>query len=108
MQASISANCLPQFQDRLSVGTMFSISGFDVARCAQNYRLAYSSILIRFNETTSFEELSDPVSPLPKEGFRFRNQSELFGLANTNRQLPGMLIYLTRASYVDRTIYIRK
>ncbi|KAG2305169.1 hypothetical protein Bca52824_033820 [Brassica carinata] len=91
MQASISANCLPQFQDRLSVGTMFSISGFDVARCAQNYRLAYSSILIRFNETTSFEELSDPVSPLPKEGFRFRNQSELFGLANTNRQLPDVI-----------------
>ncbi|CAN6853116.1 unnamed protein product, partial [Brassica oleracea] len=27
----------------------------------------------------------------PKEAFRFRNQQELIGLANTNTQLPGML-----------------
>ncbi|KAG2307419.1 hypothetical protein Bca52824_027167 [Brassica carinata] len=32
--------------------------------------------------------LIDPVSPLSVEGFRFRNLTELFGLANTNTQLP--------------------
>ncbi|RID77832.1 hypothetical protein BRARA_A00711 [Brassica rapa] len=70
---------------------MYSISGFDVARCAQRYRLSDSPLLIRFNELTDFEELTEPVSPLPEEGFRFRNQSELAGLANTNAQLPGGL-----------------
>ncbi|KAG2264616.1 hypothetical protein Bca52824_071695 [Brassica carinata] len=79
---------LPQFREKLTAGTMFSVSGFDVSRCAQNFRLTDSSLLIRFNESTYFEELTEPVSPLPEEAFRFRNQSELIGLANTNTQLP--------------------
>ncbi|XP_018464401.1 uncharacterized protein LOC108835674 [Raphanus sativus] len=91
MQASISSNRLPTYQERLIAGTMFSISGFDVARCAQNFRLTDSSFLIRFGETTTFDELFDPVSPLPTEGFRFRNQSELHGLANTNSHLPDII-----------------
>ncbi|KAF2578460.1 hypothetical protein F2Q68_00005578 [Brassica cretica] len=37
----------------------------------------------------SIYTISEPVSPLPEEGFRFRNQAELVGLANTNTQLPG-------------------
>ncbi|WZZ73607.1 hypothetical protein YC2023_084977 [Brassica napus] len=84
---------LPQFREKLTAGTMFSVSGFDVSRCAQNFRLTDSSLLIRFNESTYFEELTEPVSPLPEEAFRFRNQSELIGLANTNTQLPGILHY---------------
>ncbi|XP_056856654.1 uncharacterized protein LOC130512459 isoform X1 [Raphanus sativus] len=91
MQASISSNRLPRYQEQLIAGTMFSISGFDVARCAQNFRLTDSSLHIRFSETTSFKELSDPVSPLPTEAFRFRNQSELHGLANTNSHLPDII-----------------
>ncbi|XP_048614644.1 uncharacterized protein LOC125587697 [Brassica napus] len=92
MQVTISAGRLPQFRDRLLAGTMFSLSGFDVSRCAQNFRLTDSSLMIRFSETTSFQLLTEPDSPLPEEAFRFRNQQELIGLANTNTQLPGMLI----------------
>ncbi|CAN6875664.1 unnamed protein product, partial [Brassica oleracea] len=91
MQATISASHLPQFRERLTAGTMFSVSGFDVSRCAQNFRLTDSSLLIRFNESTYFEELTEPVSPLPEEAFRFCNQSELIGLANTNTQLPDII-----------------
>ncbi|KAF2565324.1 hypothetical protein F2Q68_00026765 [Brassica cretica] len=89
MQVTISASRLPLFRERLHVGTMFFVSGFDISRCAQNFRLTDSSLMIRFNESTSFEELTEPVSPLPEEAFRFRNQQELIGLANTNTQLPG-------------------
>ncbi|KAF8113063.1 hypothetical protein N665_0057s0015 [Sinapis alba] len=39
MQATISANRLPKFRERLAAGSMYSISGFDVARCAQNFRI---------------------------------------------------------------------
>ncbi|XP_013597271.1 PREDICTED: uncharacterized protein LOC106305450 [Brassica oleracea var. oleracea] len=91
MQATISASHLPQFRERLTAGTMFFVSGFDVSRCAQNFRLTDSSLLIRFNESTYFEELTEPVSPLPEEAFRFCNQSELIGLANTNTQLPDII-----------------
>ncbi|WZY91833.1 hypothetical protein YC2023_064162 [Brassica napus] len=88
IQATINANRLPRFRDRLAAGTMYSVSGFDVARCAQNFKLVDSSLMIRFNDSTEFDVLSDPVSPIPAEGFRFRNQTELVGLANTNTQLP--------------------
>ncbi|CAN6850258.1 unnamed protein product, partial [Brassica oleracea] len=91
MQVTISAGRLPQFREMLHAGTMFSVSGFDVSRCAQNFRLTDSSLMIRFNESTSFQELTEPVSPLPEKAFRFRNQSELIGLANTNTQLPNIL-----------------
>ncbi|KAF3556735.1 hypothetical protein F2Q69_00016656 [Brassica cretica] len=91
MQATINANRLSSFRERLSAGTMYSISGFDVARCAQNFKLTDSSLMIRFNDSTEFDVLTDPVSPLPVEGFWFRNQTELVGLANTNNQLPDII-----------------
>ncbi|KAF3568853.1 hypothetical protein DY000_02017798 [Brassica cretica] len=88
MQATISAHRLPQCQERLTAGAMYSIADFNVARCAQNFRLSDSSLMIRFNKSTSFDEIDDPVSAFPEEAFRFRDQSELLGLANTNTQLP--------------------
>ncbi|KAL0722312.1 hypothetical protein Bca4012_036911 [Brassica carinata] len=65
----------------------YSPRWFDMARCAQNFKLS-TPLLIRFNDSTDFDELTEPVSPLHEEGFRFRNQTELVGLANTNTQLP--------------------
>ncbi|XP_013631145.1 PREDICTED: uncharacterized protein LOC106336758 [Brassica oleracea var. oleracea] len=91
MQATISAHRLPQYQERLTAGAMYSIADFDVARCAQNFRLSDSSLMIRFNESTSFDEIDDPVSALPEEAFRSHDQSELLGLANTNTQLPDII-----------------
>ncbi|KAF2598741.1 hypothetical protein F2Q68_00010650 [Brassica cretica] len=60
-----------------------------MARCAQNFKLSNSTLLIQFNDSTDFDELTEPVSPLPEEGFRFCNQTELVGLANMNTQRPG-------------------
>ena len=100
MQVTISAGRLPQFREMLHARTMFSVSGFEVSRCAQNFRFTDSSLMIRFNESTSFQKLTEPVSPLPEEAFRFHNQSELIGLANTNTQLPGMLITTETSLYV--------
>ncbi|CAN7052480.1 unnamed protein product [Brassica rapa subsp. trilocularis] len=91
MHATIYDNRLPRFLSMLATGKMFSISGFDGARCAQNYRLTDSPLLLRFSDLTDFDELTEPVSPLPQEGFRFCNHSELAGLAKTNTQLPGGL-----------------
>ncbi|XP_048604218.1 uncharacterized protein LOC125581962 [Brassica napus] len=42
-----------------------------------------------------FDEITKPISPLSKEGFRFRNQAELVGLANTNTQLPDIVGEIT-------------
>ncbi|KAL0845869.1 hypothetical protein Bca101_019115 [Brassica carinata] len=88
MQATINAHRLPNSRQRLAAGSMYSISSFDVARCAQNFRLTDSSLMIRFTDSTDFDEITEPVSPLPLEEFRFRNQTELIGLANMNTHLP--------------------
>ncbi|XP_018459961.1 uncharacterized protein LOC108830889 isoform X3 [Raphanus sativus] len=103
MQASISASRLSRFQSKLAAGKMFSVSGFDVSRCAMNFRLSDSPLMFRFNDTTKFEELIEPVSPLPLECFRFRNQTELVGLANTNTQLPDIIgeITLVKSTVCD-------
>ncbi|KAL0715297.1 hypothetical protein Bca4012_064619 [Brassica carinata] len=91
MQATIGASRLARFRHKLTAGKVYTVSGFDVGQCAQNFRLSNSSLQIRFNESTSFDELTEPVSPLPEEAFRFRNQSELVGLASTNTQLPDVI-----------------
>ncbi|KAF2610012.1 hypothetical protein F2Q70_00009775 [Brassica cretica] len=54
--------------NRLAARTIYSVSGFDVARCAQNFKLADSSLMIRFSDSTEFDVLADPISPLPAEG----------------------------------------
>ncbi|KAF2586290.1 hypothetical protein F2Q70_00035219 [Brassica cretica] len=89
IQATINANQFATFRPRLTAVSMYSISRFDVARCAQNFRLSDSSLLIRFNDMTSLDVLTDLVSPLPEESFLLCNQTKLLGLANTNTQLSG-------------------
>ncbi|KAG2313235.1 hypothetical protein Bca52824_024792 [Brassica carinata] len=69
IQATINAHRLSKFRDRLAARKIYSLSEFD--------------------------EITEPVSPLPKEGFRFRNQAELVGLANTNTQLPDTVSEIT-------------
>ncbi|CDY29306.1 BnaC01g19580D [Brassica napus] len=69
------------------------------ASCNQNFRLSHSSLLIRFSDATTcattLAELTEPSSPIPKECFRFRNHSEMLGLANTNTQLPDIIGEIT-------------
>ncbi|CAN6846989.1 unnamed protein product [Brassica oleracea] len=43
---------------------VFSPVDLTYGRCAQNSKLSYSSLLIRFNDSTDFDELTEPVSPL--------------------------------------------
>ncbi|KAF2548046.1 hypothetical protein F2Q70_00022515 [Brassica cretica] len=45
-------------------------------------------LLIRFSDSTEFEETTEPFLPIPEERFRFRNHSELLGLANPNTHFP--------------------
>lgn len=90
MQASVNVSRLATYGLYLRAGSMYSFAGFDVTQCNQNFRLSHSSLLIRFSDATTLAELTVPSSPIPKECFRFRNHSEMLGLANTNTQLPGI------------------
>ncbi|KAF3592798.1 hypothetical protein DY000_02024264 [Brassica cretica] len=95
MPATVNASRAPTFQPHLTAGAMYSIAGFDVARCNPNFRLSGSSLLVQFSDAISFNEFTEPISPIPEECFRFRSQGELFGLANTNTQLPDIIGEIT-------------
>ncbi|WZZ78115.1 hypothetical protein YC2023_098687 [Brassica napus] len=95
MPATINVNRLATHQTSLKAGSVYSLTGFDVARCNPNYRLSDSSLLIRFSDTTSFVEVTKPAVPIPLESFRFRNHSEMLGLSNTNNQLSDLIGEIT-------------
>ncbi|KAJ4875255.1 hypothetical protein Rs2_40273 [Raphanus sativus] len=46
---------------------------------------------VLFNDSTSFKKVTEPAVPIPLESFRFRNHSEMLGLANSNNQLPDLI-----------------
>ncbi|CDY48819.1 BnaC02g33950D [Brassica napus] len=58
-------------------------------------------MMIRFGESTSFDEITEPAIPIGVESFRFRDHSELLGLANTNTQLPGTALLICKFFYYD-------
>ncbi|KAH0897823.1 LOW QUALITY PROTEIN: hypothetical protein HID58_047391, partial [Brassica napus] len=83
------------FLHLLKAGSLFTLSGFDVTRCNQNFGLTDTSLTIRFSDSTTFVELNEPVSPIPQERFRFRAHDSMYGLANINTHLPNILQGLT-------------
>ncbi|WZY75344.1 hypothetical protein YC2023_021728 [Brassica napus] len=85
-------NCLATFHHRLKAGYLFTLSGFYVPQCNQRFRLTDSPLTIRFSDSTTFDELTKPVSPIPEERFRFRDHDSFHGLANTNTHLPVMYL----------------
>ncbi|RID48361.1 hypothetical protein BRARA_I04877 [Brassica rapa] len=88
VQASINAPRLLKFQGRLAAGRTFALSDFDVVPCTHTRMLTDSPLLIRFNGTTGFDEITEPSFPLPIEGFSFQNETDLLRIANTNTRLP--------------------
>ncbi|CAN6842248.1 unnamed protein product [Brassica oleracea] len=90
MPATVNVNRLAAHQTNLEAGSVYSLTGFEVTMCNQNYRLSDSSLLIRFSDSTTFEKITEPAVSIPLESFRFRSYSEMLGLANSNNQLPDL------------------
>ncbi|XP_009129025.3 uncharacterized protein LOC103853810 [Brassica rapa] len=90
MPATVNVNRLAIHMPNLKVGSLYSLAGFDVTRCNQNYRLSDSSMMVRFSDSTCFDEITEPAIPI----FPVH---ELLGLANTNTQLPDIIGEITAA-----------
>ncbi|KAF2615105.1 hypothetical protein F2Q70_00012701 [Brassica cretica] len=67
MPGTVAASRVPTFGPHLTPGSMYSTTGFDVARCNPNFRLSDSSLFIRFSDITSLNVLTEPTSPLAEE-----------------------------------------
>ncbi|CAF1778622.1 unnamed protein product [Brassica oleracea var. botrytis] len=87
IHGSINSSRVDTFRRWLSEGSVYSLSGFDVARANPKFRLSDSPVSIRFNDGTFFETKTDSDKDIPTELFRFRSHEQLLTLANTNREL---------------------
>ncbi|KAJ4886981.1 hypothetical protein Rs2_26729 [Raphanus sativus] len=84
MQTTINAHRLPKFRPRLAAGSIYSISTFDVARCAQNFRLTDSSLLI--------------VSWLQSNWKSLRDDPKVIVATNINPKTAGGRLFLNAMS----------
>ncbi|KAG2283951.1 hypothetical protein Bca52824_055171 [Brassica carinata] len=57
MLATVNVNRLATYMPYLKAGN-------------QNFRISYSSLLIRFSDANSLDEITEPASPTPEECFR--------------------------------------
>ncbi|KAF2538557.1 hypothetical protein F2Q68_00019764 [Brassica cretica] len=91
IHGSINSSRIDTFRRRLSEGSVYFLSGFDIARSNPKFRLSDSPVSIRFNDETFFETKTDSDKDIPTELFRFRSHEQLLTLANTNRDLPDIV-----------------
>ncbi|KAG2288982.1 hypothetical protein Bca52824_048586 [Brassica carinata] len=99
MPANVSVNRLALHRPNLKAVSVYSLTDFDVTCCDHDYRLSDSSLLIRFSDSTSFNEVTEPAVPIPHESFRFLNHSGMLGLADSNNQLPGNASHIISSDY---------
>uniref|UniRef100_A0A0D3D2N8 CCHC-type domain-containing protein n=1 Tax=Brassica oleracea var. oleracea TaxID=109376 RepID=A0A0D3D2N8_BRAOL len=95
IQASVFVHRLNTFRDVLREGAMYELSGFDVTRSNNHFKICNSVVAIRFNESTKIVEVPDVTNPILTEMFRFRNVEQLMSLINTNVVLPDISYHIT-------------
>ncbi|XP_033137296.1 uncharacterized protein LOC103838187 isoform X4 [Brassica rapa] len=104
VHGTVSALLQLRFRQRMTEGSVYTLSGFDVTRSSPKYRLSDAPVAIRFNDGTEFEKLATTSRRIPSEHFRFRPYDQILGLANTGRQLPDIMGELSaiRSTIADR------
>ncbi|KAG2306598.1 hypothetical protein Bca52824_026346 [Brassica carinata] len=80
MLATVDVHRLLTFRHLSKAGFVYSITGFDVIRANQNFKQSDYHLSIWYNDSTVFYEITEPVSPIPVECFRFCNHDELLCL----------------------------
>ncbi|CAF1784549.1 unnamed protein product, partial [Brassica napus] len=104
VHGSIPASRQLRFKNRLSEGSVYTLSGFDVTRSSPKYRLSDAPVSVRFNAESDFEKLPATDRIIPTEHFRFRQYDQIIELANTGNQLPDVMgeLCAIRSTITDR------
>ncbi|CAH8285169.1 unnamed protein product [Eruca vesicaria subsp. sativa] len=104
VQGSIPASFHQTFRSRMSEGSLYRISVFDVTRSSTKYRLSDAPVAIRFNEATDFQKQLTITRQIPTEFFRFQPFDQIRGLANSGKQLPDVIgeLRVLKSTITDR------
>lgn len=73
---------------------MYELSGFDVTRTNQYFKLTTHPSLFDSLNIPTWSRLQKPL--IPTEAFMFRNYDEMMLLANTNTYLSGQFVNLIK------------
>ncbi|KAH0910727.1 hypothetical protein HID58_034048 [Brassica napus] len=86
-------------------GAMYELSGFDVTRSNNRFKLGDSAMAIWLNKFTNMVEVRAVANLIPTEMFMFRSVDQLMSLANTNAELPDIIGEVSdiRTTYNDHT-----
>ncbi|WZZ51387.1 hypothetical protein YC2023_051494 [Brassica napus] len=105
IQAYVSVHRLNTFRELLREGAMYELSGFDVTKSNNRFKLGFSAVAIRLNKFTKMVEVHAVSNLIPTEMFRFRSVDQLMSLANTNVELPDIIGEVSdiRTTYNDHT-----
>ncbi|KAH0906434.1 hypothetical protein HID58_038261 [Brassica napus] len=87
IQAFVSVHRLNTFRE-LREGAIYELSGFDVTKSNNCFKLCDSVVAISLNKFTKMVEVPAVANPIPTEMFRFRSAEQLMSLGNTNVELP--------------------
>ncbi|KAG2255018.1 hypothetical protein Bca52824_074312 [Brassica carinata] len=71
IQACVSVHRLNTFRELLREGAIYELSGFDVTRSNNHFKLCDSVVSIRLNEFTKMVEVPAVANPMSTEMFRF-------------------------------------
>uniref|UniRef100_M4FBD1 Uncharacterized protein n=1 Tax=Brassica campestris TaxID=3711 RepID=M4FBD1_BRACM len=84
---------------------MYELSGFDVTRSNNRFKLGDSAMAIWLNKFTNMVEVPAVANLIPTEMFMFRSVDQLMSLANTNAELPDIIGEVSdiRTTYNDHT-----
>ncbi|KAG2311491.1 hypothetical protein Bca52824_023048 [Brassica carinata] len=104
VQGSVPAALQLTFRERLSEGSIYSLSGFDVTRSNPKFRLSDGPVSISFNEGTAFQKMATTARIIPTEHFRLQPYEHILELANTGKQLPDVMgeLRAIRSTIMDR------
>ncbi|CAN8320575.1 unnamed protein product [Cochlearia groenlandica] len=79
------------YRPYLKAGSIFRVSRFEVARCANTYKLTDHPYLIRFIPQSTIEEVMFDCPQINAEKFMICAFESLKGLANTNLERPDVV-----------------
>ncbi|KAL0649360.1 hypothetical protein Bca4012_092051 [Brassica carinata] len=106
VHGSIPASRQLRFKNRLSEGSVYTLSGFDVTRSSPKYRLSDAPVSVRFNDETDFEKLPATDRIIPTEHFHV--MGELCAIRSTiTDRIPGaQRVMLTLCLGRDATVCV--
>ncbi|CAN7050634.1 unnamed protein product [Brassica rapa subsp. trilocularis] len=82
-----------QYGASLRTGTIFKVDRFEVGQCTNIYKITDYPFVIRYIPTTTVDEVLTAAPVINLHKFMLRKFDHLQAFANTNLELPALMLY---------------